>query len=127
MRTCAPVRRRPEGSAPDCIGWLWSHSVMEHIDDIGHAWECCAHWLARDGIITHEIDYRSHNLTHSWNGHWAIGPQQWAVIRGKRPCLINRLPHSAQMTLATSAGLEIVVRARLLPGGWNPPRKDFTP
>jgi hypothetical protein len=102
------------------IGWLWSHSVMEHIDEIGHAWECCAHWLTMDGIITHEIDYRSHNLTHSWNGHWAIGQQQWAIIRGKRPYLLNRLPHSAQMTLATNAGLEIVSEHGYHPGDGIP-------
>jgi hypothetical protein len=94
----------PEGS----VGWLWSHSVMEHVDEIEHAWESCANWLAPNGVMTHEIDYRSHGLTEHWNGHWSIGDLCWQVIRGCRPYLINRLPHSAQMAIVSRSGLEAV-------------------
>jgi hypothetical protein len=90
------------------IGWLWSHSVMEHVDDIEHAWKCCVTWLANGGVMTHNIDYRSHGLTKHWDGHRSINDLCWKIIRGRRPYLINRLPHSAQMALAKGYGLEIV-------------------
>jgi hypothetical protein len=90
------------------VSWLWSHSVMEHVDDIVGVWRSCATWLASNGIMTHEIDYQSHRLTKHWNGHWSTSDLCWQIIRGYRPYLINRLPHSAQMALAKSWGLEIV-------------------
>lgn len=89
------------------VGWLWSHAVMEHIDPIERAWKSCAAWLAPSGVMTHAIDYRSHGLTKHWNGHWAISDLSLRILRGQRPYLINGLPHSAQMALVKSSGLEI--------------------
>ena len=90
------------------VGWLWSHSVMEHVDDIEHAWKCCATWLATDGVMTHNIDYQCHGLTKHWDGHRSINDLCWKILRGRRPYLINRMPHSAQMALANGCGFEIV-------------------
>lgn len=87
--------------------WLWSHSVMEHVDDAEQAWKSCAAWLAPNGAMTHEIDYQSHHLTKHWNGHWSTGDLTWRIIRGYRPYLINRLPHSAQMAIVRTCGFEI--------------------
>jgi hypothetical protein len=92
----------------ESVGWLWSHSVMEHVDEIEQVWKCYATWLAHDGIMTHNIDYHCHRLATHWDGHWSIKDFCWKVIRGRRPYLLNRLPHSAQMALANSAGFEIV-------------------
>lgn len=89
------------------IGWLWSHSVLEHVDDIEHAWKCCAAWLSSDGVMTHNIDYQCHGLTAHWDGHRSINDLCWKILRGRRPYLINRLPHSAQIALARDCGFEI--------------------
>ena len=75
------------------IGWLWSHSVMEHIDDIEYAWDSCARWLAPNGVMTHEIDYRSHMLTKHWNGHWSINDLCWRVT--------SRIPALSHQPVAT--------------------------
>ena len=89
------------------VTWLWSHSVMEHVDDVEQAWKSCGTWLAPNGVMTHEIDYQSHRLTKHWNGHWSTSDLCWRIIRGYRPYLINRLPHSAQMAIVKSSGFEI--------------------
>ena len=89
------------------IGWLWSHSVMEHVDDIGHVWKCCAGWLSNDGVMTHNIDYQCHGLTKHWDGYRSINDLCWKILRGRRPYLINRMPHSVQMELAKDCGFEI--------------------
>lgn len=104
------------------IGWLWSHSVLEHVDDIEHAWQSCARWIASDGVMTHNIDYRSHGLTKHWDGHWGVSDHWWKVLRGRRPYLINRLPHSVQMKIAKESGLAIVNEA-FCKWGDNPSRK----
>ena len=90
------------------VGWLWSHSVMEHVDDIERAWNCCATWLANDGVMTHNIDYQCHDLTKHWDGHRSINDLCWKILRGRRPYLINRMPHSAQMALAKGNGFAVV-------------------
>jgi hypothetical protein len=92
----------------ESVGWLWSHSVMEHVDEIEQVWKCYAAWLAHDGMMTHNIDYHCHGLAKHWDGHWSINDLCWKVIRGRRPYLLNRLPHSAQMALANSSGFEVV-------------------
>ena len=97
------------------VTWLWSHSVMEHVDDVEQAWKSCATWLAPNGVMTHEIDYQSHRLTKHWNGHWSIRDLCWRIIRGYRPYLINRLPHSAQMALVKDSGFEIAAELLYAP------------
>jgi hypothetical protein len=96
------------GVPSENVGWLWSHSVMEHIDEIEQVWKCYAAWLAHDGVMTHNIDYHCHGLAKHWDGHWSINDFCWKVIRGRRPYLLNRLPHSAQMALANNSGFEVV-------------------
>jgi hypothetical protein len=106
----------PEGT----VTWLWSHSVMEHVDDVERTWKSCGTWLARNGVMTHEIDYQSHRLTKHWNGHWSTSDLCWRIIRGCRPYLINRLPHSAQMALVKSSGFEIATELV-----YTPPRPSL--
>jgi hypothetical protein len=54
--------------------------------------------------------------SHSWDGHWSINEFCWKVIRGRPHYLLNRLPHSAQMVLANSAGFQIISQlTRLYP------------
>ena len=105
IRVAAPWSKAqiPSGT----IDWLWSHAVFEHVDDLEQTWKSCASWLAHDGVMTHSIDYQCHSLTKHWDGHWAINDLAWKILRGRRPYLINRMPHSAQMALAKGCGLEI--------------------
>jgi hypothetical protein len=92
----------------ESVSWLWSQSVMEHVDDIEHVWKCYAAWLAPDGIMSHNIDYHCHGLAKHWGGHWSISDLCWKVIRGRRPYLLNRLPHSAQIAVARGTGFEVI-------------------
>ena len=93
---------------PHSVDWLFSHSVMEHVDDIEHAYACCSSWLADDGHMTHEIDYGSHGLTRHWNGHWTVDSRMWRLIRGARPFLINRFPHATQLETASRHGFHVL-------------------
>src|SRR5690606_21822483 len=96
-------------SVPDqSVDWLFSHSVMEHVHDVEEAYLCCSRWMSNNGMMTHNIDYRSHNMTTHWNGHWTIDDLTWSLVRGRRPYLINRLPHSAHINLLKSHNFEIV-------------------
>jgi hypothetical protein len=93
---------------PASVDWLFSHSVMEHIDDVAAVYASAAAWLKPGGLMSHEIDYGSHRLTRHWNGHWTIDDTLWRLIRGARPYLINRLSHRDQLEAMRAHGLELI-------------------
>ncbi|WP_242344493.1 class I SAM-dependent methyltransferase [Anaeromyxobacter terrae] len=80
---------------PETVDWLYSHSVMEHVDGIEAAYSAMSRWLRPGGFVSHQIDLRSHELFPEWNGHWGVSRLTWRLIRGRRAYLINRLPYSA--------------------------------
>lgn len=80
---------------PNSIDWIFSQSVMEHVDDIEEAYTAMHRWLRPGGFMSHQIDLTSHELFPEWNGHWGVPPWQWRIIRGRRVYLINRMPWSA--------------------------------
>lgn len=80
---------------PGSVDWIYSQSVMEHVDDVEGAYAAMYRWLRPGGFVSHQIDLRSHELFPEWNGHWGVPRWRWRVIRGRRVYLINRLPWSA--------------------------------
>ncbi|SDH10813.1 methyltransferase domain-containing protein [Roseospirillum parvum] len=90
------------------IDWLFSQAVLEHVDDVPATWAAIARWLAPGGVTSHQIDLRSHGTATTWNGHWAIPPTTWKLMRGRRPYLLNRQPLSAHLKALEQAGLELI-------------------
>jgi len=92
----------------ESINMIISMSVMEHIDDPSGAYRAAYGWLKSDGFMSHEIDYTCHGHSTRWNGHWAYPDLVWRIIRGNRPYLINRHPHSFHMEAIREAGFQII-------------------
>ncbi len=123
----------PKASA-DCV---LSHSVLEHVTDYEMVYRAMAHWLKPGGWVSHQIDFSSHNLGKQWNSHWACSDAAWALVQGRRPYLLNRLPSSFHEREFSRQGLEILVfernryedgirRERLAPRFRDMPDDDFT-
>jgi hypothetical protein len=87
---------------------LVSQAVLEHVDDLPGAYRAMYDWTAPGGMISHEIDFRSHNFARDWNGHWSFSDASWALIRGRRRYAINREPLSTHLRLTREAGFRIV-------------------
>jgi hypothetical protein len=66
-------------------------------------------WLSRQGYMSHQIDLSSHGTADEWNGHWAYSDYVWKIIRGRRPYLLNRVPHSGHLDLLEKSGFQVVV------------------
>jgi hypothetical protein len=96
------------------IDWLFSHSVMEHVDDVSKTYEAMSLWLKPSGYATHLIDFWAHDLTSQWNGHWAIGDQLWRLLRGRRPYLLNRAWCTLHQRLAEEHGFVCRLERRSL-------------
>ena len=121
---------------PGPLDWIFSQAVMEHVDDLDTAYACCARWLAPGGIMTHQIDFRSHGTTSEWNGHWAVSDFTWQVMRGRRSYLINRQPYSTHVRHIKENGFVItasqtvigedgIPRSALATRFWNLSDEDF--
>jgi SAM-dependent methyltransferase len=89
-----------------------SQAVLEHVDDLDAAWSSMERILRPGGLMSHQIDFRSHGHSAFWNGHWAYGDSEWAVVRGRRPFLLNREPASTHLKFAELYGLKVVAMQR---------------
>ena len=87
---------------------VFSQAVMEHVDDPESLYEATYDWLRPGGVASHVIDYRCHATSSRWNGHWTYSEAAWRLIRGKKPYLLNRMPHSRHRQLLTKCHFDIV-------------------
>jgi SAM-dependent methyltransferase len=94
------------------VDLIISHAVLEHVVDLRKTYLCLFRWLRPGGRMSHQIDFRSHNLTREWNGYRAISEPVWKVMMGRRPYLINRVPPSAHLELMAECGFQISYVAR---------------
>jgi hypothetical protein len=98
------------------MNMIISQAVLEHIDDLDATYAAMESWLSRDGLMSHQIDFKSHGVSRHWNGHWTIPKWLWKLVRGRRKFLINREPVSTHRRLIDKHGLMIThERAANLP------------
>ncbi|HLA72647.1 MAG TPA: methyltransferase domain-containing protein [Steroidobacteraceae bacterium] len=96
------------------VDHIFSQAVLEHVVDLPTVYGAMRRWLKPAGVMTHQIDYRCHGKADNWNGHWSYSDLAWRIVVGRRPYLLNRLPHSAQMALLRVGGFELVRETREL-------------
>lgn len=94
--------------APGSVELIFSQAVLEHVDDLAGAYQACHAWLTRGGVMSHQIDFKSHGTSRVWNGHWAYSELIWRVLRGRRPYLLNREPCGTHLDLMAATGFEIL-------------------
>ena len=98
--------------AAGSVDILFSQAVLEHVEDLQNFYRACQSWLRPGGLVSHQIDFRSHGSSREWNGHWVYPDVVCRLIRGNRPYLLNREPCSTHLRLLTENGFQIVVEER---------------
>jgi len=99
-----------EASSMDAI---FSQAVLEHVDDLREAYGAMHGWLKPDGWMSHVIDFKSHRLFRTWNGHWTCPDPLWRLLRGRRAYLINRAPMSRHLAELKKARFELTEERRV--------------
>jgi len=99
---------RLDGPWGGTLDMVFSQAVMEHVEKVDTIYAALHSWLRTGGFMSHTIDYKSHGYTRDWNGHWTIPEFLWKIVKGNRPYLINRLPHSTHIKAMKKAGFRIV-------------------
>jgi hypothetical protein len=90
------------------VDFLFSQAVLEHVDDLDLTYQAMRAWVKPNGFLSHSIDFTSHNVTRSWNGHWTLDDGAWKIVRGTRPYFINREPLSRHLELLSKYGFALV-------------------
>jgi SAM-dependent methyltransferase len=102
----------------ESVDMIYSQAVLEHVDDLSSVYKAMRRWLRSTGVMSHQIDYRCHGKADTWNGHWGYSDAIWKIVVGRRPYLLNRVPHSEHIRLLKNAGFTILderlVRSRSL-------------
>ncbi len=94
------------------VDLIISHSVLEHVVDLPGTYQALYQWLKPGGWMSHQIDLKSHGVTHRWNGFRACSERMWNVAVGRRPYMINRQPASAHLRLMQEAGFKLVTHQK---------------
>lgn len=84
-----------------------SQAVLEHVDDLAHAYQKMYDCLKPGGVMSHVIDFRCHHTARSWNGHWTYSDITWTLIRGRRRYFLNRAPCSTHASLLRQTGFDV--------------------
>lgn len=100
--------QRTNALESNSVDMIFSQAVLEHIDDLGGTYEAMRAWLKPTGFVSHQIDFKCHGTATEWNGHFRYGDFMWRIIRGRRPYLLNRAPHSTHVGALAKHGYEIV-------------------
>lgn len=111
----SPGRHQAPQGAPalGSVDMIFSQAVMEHVDDLDSAYAAMRQWLAPNGFISHQVDFKSHGTAKLWNGHWAISKLEWRLMRGRRPSLINRQPCSTHLRMLHKHTFKTLMETRI--------------
>lgn len=96
----------PDSLPAAAVDYLFSHSVLEHVEDLAAMYQTMWRWLRPGGAMTHSIDFSSHGTSKRWNGHWTVPDSMWRLMRGKRRYFLNREPASTHQALLEQVGFE---------------------
>jgi len=97
---------------PNSVDFALSHSVLEHVDNLASTLSTLFLWLKPGGLMSHQVDFRSHNITRSWDGHRAYNSVAWKVVLKGRRYPVNRFPCSLVIAEIEKAGFQVIKALR---------------
>lgn len=81
------------------VDFIFSQAVLQYVNDLDSVYATMKLWLKKDGAMSHSIDFSSHGITKSWNGHWLFNNTEWNLIHGNNKVVLNRVPRSEHLRL----------------------------
>lgn len=90
------------------IDLVLSQAVMEHVSDLEFAYSSMYKILRKGGVISHQIDFKAHETSDLWNGHFYINYALWSIMEHGRKYPINRYPLSSHIESMQRQGFKIV-------------------
>jgi len=103
-----------ENIVENSVDLVFSQAVLEHVDDLPAAFSALYRYLKPGGVMSHDVDFKSHGIADTWDGHWCYSGILWKLIRGRRKhsYWLNRHPHSRHIKFIEEKGFRIVCDIR---------------
>jgi hypothetical protein len=95
------------------VDLVFSQAALEHVEEPDEVHRLLAAGLKLGGAASHVIDFRSHGLTETWDGHLQYGDVTWKIVKGRRPYLLNRHSPSDHLAAMKRSGFEIIRVSRI--------------
>lgn len=105
---CQVPWNRHTAIAAESADFIYSQAVLEYVSDLDETFGLMKQWLKPAGLMSHTIDFKSHGLTPSWNGHWTLSDLEWRIVKGGQKFLLNREPVSTYVDLHKKHGFSII-------------------
>ncbi len=122
-----------ENVRPGSVDLIFSQAVMEHVEDVDRVYARSRAWLRPHGLVSHQIDFRSHGTSPAWDGYRGYSELQWRIVRGRRDYLINRVSDAGHVEALARHGFRVVTHLPVMqeptlePGAYAPRFRDLTP
>ena len=94
------------------IDMIFSQAVLQHIDQLELTYNYMYQWLKPNGIISHEIDFKSMGSADTWDGHWAYSDIEWMIVKGRKLFYINREGYSTHKQLLQNNQFEVLFESK---------------
>jgi len=93
------------------LNLIFSRAVMEHVKNPAEIYAFMSEKLCSKGGAFHDIEFHSHDVTKTCDGHYKINKICWRIIFGNRKYFLNRWPlkkHLIEMKINNFAVLVII-------------------
>jgi SAM-dependent methyltransferase len=88
--------------------YIFSRAVMEHVKDPLSVYKNLTALLLSGGIMFHDIEFHSHDISKKWRGHYHINNFLWKIIFGNRNYYLNRYTPSSHVLSIKENNLRII-------------------
>lgn len=107
------------------IDFIFSRAVMEHVNDPYSIYNSAYKYLNHGGLVLHDIEFHSHNITNEWYSHLEISNFLWTIIKGKRKYYLNRLSNADHLQLLEANDYKIIENTLVYKNAKNGAKKIF--
>jgi len=95
-------------SRKECFNYIFSRAVMEHVSSPKAIYHKLSQLLVKNGLMFHDIEFHSHNITGNWDGHYHVPNCQWAIVFGKRKYFLNRCYPADHLEYVKNTNLKVL-------------------
>ena len=108
----------------DEIDFVFSQAVLEYPENIDDYYNLFYTALKKSGLLSAQIDYKSHANADVWYGDLCYSDMEWKIIKGKKKQITNRKTHSMQLEALTKAKFKLISE-QLFHDGVKAPREKL--
>jgi len=90
------------------LDFIFSRAVLEHVENLESVYHAIYHHLKPNSLMFHDVEFHSHGVTKSLDGHYNLNPMLWKIIYGRREYFLNRCLPETHLKYISELGFDIL-------------------